>query len=699
MTSCFKKIAITSALFMSAVIVSAQTLDTLSLSEAVAVTARPTKDSITLRWAPLRLSVWEKGNKTGYVIERYVIARNGSVLATPDKTVLTPSTLKPLEEKKWEQLVGKNKYAAIAAQALFGERFEVDLSKTDVFTIVNKVRENEQRFAFALFSADMSSVVAKASGLWFTDKNIKKGEKYLYRIIIPAIDNPQALRGSIFVSPDDVYDLSKPMNLKAEFKDQLVSLKWDKNKAAGYTAYIVERSIDGKAFVSISDAPLVTVSPTSEDETRYEYATDSLKDLTKTYYYRVKGITPFGEESKPSNVVSGKGAIVVSDVPYIKGGENIDNKSIRVSWDFPEKNNEAIKGFSVERSSKPQGSYIPLTLQKPIPPTTRTFEDKAPATVNYYRVIALGVNGEQYRSPIFLAQLVDSIPPIAPVGLKATINEFGVVELSWEPNKDSDIYGYRIYKSNNEKEEPSQITSEPIALASYTDKANVNTLNESIYYSVMAIDRNQNHSELSALLKIELPDKIKPLAPAFLPVKSSEKGVTISWTRSVSVDVTQYELYRRGPDQREWHRLKIIPTTDSDSVFQYTDESCEAGKTHSYTVTAVDEAGLESDPLLAVSGGKIDNGLREPIQWNEPLIHNDQKQVVLTWGYEQAGVKMFRIYKAEGENPATMYRSLTGEKREFTDAFVIGKQCKYRILVIFENGNKSLLSEELLVKF
>jgi fibronectin type 3 domain-containing protein len=669
--------------------------DSLRFREAIAVTGRPAADSITLRWAPLKLSVWQKGNLNGYVIERYVIARDGKVLSQPERTVLTTAPLKPLPEDQWEPIVKKDRFAAITAQALFGARFEINLEQSDVFTIVNKIKENEQRFAFALFSADISPLAAKASGLWYTDKKVKKGEKYLYRILINAADS---LRGSLFISPDDPYALPKPRNPQAEFKDQIASLRWDKSVSGKYTAHIVERSTDGRNFSPISDAPLVTVSPTELEDTRYEYAMDSLQDLSKTYYYRIKGVTPFGEESPPSDVVNGKGAVSVSDVPYIKEGENVDNKSIRISWDFPEEFNSAIKGFSVERSSKPQGNFAILTLQNPLRPDARSYEDKTAQQVNYYRVTAVGLNGEQYRSPLYLAQLIDSIPPLAPAGLKATVDEFGSITLSWNQNPEKDIYGYRIYKGNHEKEELAQITREPVGMTSYKDKVNLNTLNSSVYYSVMAVDKNQNHSGLSSLLKVALPDKVKPQPPVMLPVQSSEKGVAISWIKSSSLDVTQYDVYRRMADRNEWQRINVT-LSGPDSAYLYLDENAPAGKINYYTVTAIDSAGLESDPSGAVSGRKIDNALRTAVKWKEPVIIKERKQVVLQWGYEQGEIESFKIYKAVDDAEPVLYRTVAADKREFTDTLLPEKFYKYTILVVFANGYKSSLSEELSVSY
>src|SRR5690606_23746482 len=142
----------------------------------------------------------------------------------------------------------------------------------------------------------------------------------------------------------------------------------------------------------------------------YEYATDSLPDNVSTLYYRVKGITPFGEEGPPSDVVSGSGAVTVETVPYILSAENRDNTSILLRWEFPESNNAAIKGFSVERTSRPQGTFRTLDRDL-LHREARRYEDTSPGPVNYYRVLAIGLDGNRYPSHVFFAQLVDSIPP------------------------------------------------------------------------------------------------------------------------------------------------------------------------------------------------------------------------------------------------------------------------------------------------
>ncbi len=659
------------------------------LEERIAVTARPSADSVMLRWAPLNYRVWRAGNEKGYRVERYLVAQNGHLLLQPERVILQPA-MKPKPEEQWKILVETDRYAAIAAQALFGDRFEVNLKESDVFTIVNKVKENDQRFAFALFSADMSPATAKACGLWFTDRQVNKGEKYLYRIVINSMDS---LRGNTFLSADDPYLLPEPQNLKAEFKDQLVSFRWDRNESINYTAYRLERSEDGRRFASVSEAPLVTVSPLESGDTRYEYATDSVKELSKIYYYRIRGITPFGEESPPSAVVSGKAIPSVGQVPYISSVENFRNTTLEVAWTFPKENNSDIKGFEIERALKPGDRYTPLTSDL-LPPHARSFRDTNPKPVNYYRVSAIGQDDHAYASQIYFAQLIDSIPPVLPAGLQGKIDDNGTVTLRWKPNEEPDIYGYRVYKAYRKSEELAQITSEPIKEDFFNDQLDLHTLNETVYYSVMAIDQNQNHSALSPLVRISLPDKVRPQPPVLLPLQSTSSGVSLRWRQGGSEDITRYAVYRKSPNESEWERLAIIPA-ESDTLFSYTDAATTPGETNAYTVISVDDAGLESEPARPASGSKLKNSLAEPVSWKKPLIHKEENQITLRWNYEQQTVRIFRIFRAVDHQSPVLLMTLDGGKKEFTDTMAPGRHYTYRIIAVFENGIQSSLSEEL----
>src|SRR5690606_22329787 len=106
------------------------------------------------------------------------------------------------------------------------------------------------------------------------------------------------------------------------------------------------------------------------------------------------------------------------------------------------------------------------------------------------------------------------------------------------------------------------------------DTVNLNTLNESVYYQVMAVDHNQNHSSLSSMLRVSLPDLVPPQPPVFHPVHSDEGGVTLSWVNSASEDVIQYALYRKSVKESKWKNIAMIRRHDDDTL-KYTDKTGE----------------------------------------------------------------------------------------------------------------------------
>ncbi len=670
-----------------------QSQDSLRLKENMAVIARSSPDSITLRWAPLSVETWRVGNEQGYTIERIVMVRDGKIISAPERQVLAKIVM--WHEDQWQKVVAGNRYAAIAAQALFGESFDIEISKSDVVTIVNKVKENEQRFYFALLSADMSPVVAVASGLWFTDHSVKQNEKYLYNISTGS--SVDRVRGSIFTGPLDRHLLSKPQNLKADFRDGNVQFRWEKPPLPTYTSYYIERSTNGKDFTRLSPVSTTTVSPSMEVDTRFEYGYDSISNST-LYYYRVVGVTPFGELSEPSEVVKGVGKAISSAVPHVLNAETDDNRSIRLSWEYPDSLSSSLRGFYVERAEKDNGPFTNLNLTAPLPAQARSFDDKNAMRVNYYRVAAIDHQGTFHKSPTFFATLIDSIPPTAPENLQATVSEFGQVKLSWHENTEKDIYGYRVYFSNNEKQEFTQLTEAPIASANFETKVDLSTLNEFIYYRVLAVDQNQNHSLLSKVLTVSLPDKVRPMSPVMLPLESDSLVITIRWTCSSSHDVVKYELFRQQKGESHWIRIKSI-SANGDSAFAYSDREAKHRLGYRYTVIAVDDAGLESLPTPAIDAVRIDNRLMPAVEWIQPVIDRERNKVVLKWKVSTDNIDEFWLFKGWDEKSIQRYRSIKPIERAFEDQLNPSSKVFYKIMYVTKDQRKSALSDVVVMTY
>jgi hypothetical protein len=541
----------------------------------ISAIARAYGDSIVLRWAPESAISWEAANRNGFMIERYLLVKDGVVQEHPQKEILTSAPLLPWKVDRWKDIVQKDKYSALAAQALYGKTFELTTGRMgDVSQIYQKVKESEARFSMALFAADVSAVTAEASALRFTDKSVRKGERYLYRIYTPsqsvAIDT-----AFCYIAADDRKELPRPYDVQASYTRKNAVITWDKIYVQDiYTAYIIERSDDGgTTFQRLNDLPLVNTERGLESPERGIY-TDSLPALNKRYFYRVKGMNAFAEIGPPSDTVSVMGQAAAEYAPVITSALAVNNSQVTLTWDFPKSQEHTIRTFEVERASKASGSYD--ILGEGLSVKERRFTDNSPISNGYYRVKVVAADGSERISLPHLVQLIDSIPPAMPRGLQAVMDSTGVVALRWFRNNESDLRGYRVYRANFSNDEYFQVTKSAVADTVYHDTLNVRTLAKKVYYKVVAIDHNFNPSDFSESLEVRRFDRMPPVPPVFRNYSARAEGVQLEWQPSTSDDVAETHLMRRPKGSAVWVTIAVFGI---DSVTtQYFDRELPAGK-------------------------------------------------------------------------------------------------------------------------
>ena len=299
---------------------------------------RPLSDSIMIRWAPANVTAWIICNENGYFIERYTIMRDNRLLPHPEVKKINSMPLKPLPLNEWEPYVMNNKYAAIAAQAIYGETFEISgsggLNPSQIYA---KSEEQRQRWSFALYAADISPEVAKISGLLYTDKSVKANEMYLYKIYAnnSATSNIKLDTGFVYTGVSDYAPLPVPLEVEAIFSDKVVQLKWNAfvhNHI--YIGYFIERSDDqGKTFRKLNEELLLQMYD-DESDTEYMYKLDSLQKNNMEYQYRIKGVTSFGEEGPWSAIVKGVGKEMINAAPNLTK-YSLHETKVDLYWGIP----------------------------------------------------------------------------------------------------------------------------------------------------------------------------------------------------------------------------------------------------------------------------------------------------------------------------------------------------------------------------
>jgi fibronectin type 3 domain-containing protein len=663
----------------------------------IRVIARAAGDSIVLRWSPTTPASWKYLNKYGYRIERYTIVRDSAVLENKTLKNIQPQPILPSRQPEWEKFIDRDDFVAIAAQAIYGETFEIsNNASTSASDVISLSQEQESRYSYAIFAAENSMAAANLSALRFVDRDVKRNEKYLYRVYSMVPENIAKIEmGYTYVGLKDYQPLPKITEPLLQFGDKYVMVSWRVASFKDvYTGYYIERSENGKDFSRINKIPYVSLSSETKDENMM-LQIDSLKNNDQPYYYRVVGLTSFAETGPPSNVAHGQGVDKLDvTVNKLKASVNASD-AVELVWEFPAEKETLINKFEVERSIRANDGFKIISGSLPV--NQRKYTDQKASSTNYYRVVAVGKNGKRKVSFAVLIQKEDSIPPVQPVNVIAKIDTAGIVTVQWNKNEEQDLLGYRVYRSNFANSEFSQMTVSPISETIFTDTLNIKTLTKKVYYKVAAIDNRFNTSPFSITINLTKPDIIPPTPPLFKKINATEQGIEIRWIGSSSEDVSSHKLYRKTGNTKDWQLIKVLDLVDS---IAYIDKDVVPAQKYEYKITAIDDAGLESLSVALVSIKAFNDGQRSQIKKIKIQVDREQKVIKIDWSYQENGISKFQIYRASVGEPISLYKIVQPGDHIFLDSNVsLSTTYVYRIKALFADGTESKFSEEIKVTF
>lgn len=636
---------------------------------------------IKLRWAPGNYEAWIQGLKYGYILEKYEINLSDSLNTFINKEIHNDEIFKRADESLWRVLCNHKdpvteRYASIAAQAIFGKEYVINTSiSNSIISIKNQSLEQQNRFSYALFSADQCWEVAKALGLGVTDTLVNPTKSYFYRVYlnIPSEFSSKQDTASVLVKEEQYYELPKPMHFKVEFQDKSAKAQWNHtNQKKFYTSYILERSIVNSPFKPVTEIPIVPVL--NDDPKNHNFIFfDTLPNNYQLITYRLKGNTPFGKTGPYTEKVEGKGIPEFSSAPVISDYKIIDG-SVKLKWDFS-KNYKDIRAYKLYRSSSIKGGY--QLICDSINCSAQTFIDTEPGFSNYYIIEAIGKDSSSVKSIPKFIQLIDSLPPPPPSEVMGSIDTLGNVIVSWSANGENDIKGYRVYRSNFRTHEFSQITVSPIQDTVFYDYIKVETLTDSVYYKIQATDYRYNNSTFSKTIAMERPDKISPIPPVFVQIKNTENGIMLFWKKSSSKDVIRQVLYKKTVSDSLWH---LVADFDI-SIETYLDTSTHYD-IYEYTIIAKDDNGNESTPAKPVIGQRLIQRKSSGINKLTVEPGRDEGCIVLYWNNPKTNSGQIAIYRAVNEEPLSWYKTINAGSNEFIDRNVkIGNRYRYGILM------------------
>lgn len=649
------------------------------------------KDSVVIRWAPLNPVRWSRLNRYGYAVERVVLSDRSP--KNPAFERLNNDSLKPWKIEQWKSKFPENHaYAPVALQAVHGKTFNASSFQSDVVAIRAKSQEAELRHSFSLLMADLDARVADALALRWVDKTAPADARVQYRII--ALDPQFPDTVIIGVNRKEIDPgIPVPMPPSLEEGNRSIKLRWNTHpETPFFTAWHLERSVNGSDWKRATSMPIIKAdAPNALYPEPFLYFTDTLiSENYKPVYYRLSGITPFGEYSQPSAVVIGMGRDKdAPPVPEINNPKDIGGK-LRISWNYVQPPGD-LKGFFVSRAPEIGGPFNRMNNDL-LPPNARFWDDASPDIIgqNYYVVYAEDTSGNIAASLPAYGFLLDSIAPGKPAKPAGSIDSNGVVRLHWKLGQEPDILGYRVFFANAPDHEFSLLTPQPHRDTTFSDTIPLNTLSPKIYYKVVAVDRNYNHSAVSEMLMLRKPDKIPPVEPLFSKSSVSDTSVVLGMIASSSKDVAEHVLWRKRPEAQVWDELVRWKTGRMPGV--YTDRQVSGAEFYQYALQAFDSSGNASKLSPTADVRVKPNVSNDELRELKSGVDASNRAVRLNWKAPQTKVKYYVIYRGKnGKRPAT-YTSVPGSETTFTEVLSAGASFKYLIRAVYEDGGESPIS-------
>ena len=667
----------------------------------IAFMAKAYEDSIVLRWAPTAAEQWLLGNKNGYKIWRIDLSSGKAI----DYQLLTPTPLKPFSKQRILQGLDTTseatKYIAVAEKMLYETQKSVDSAATGNFINQIKIRHSALvlRHMIAMMCADYDPAAAAVLALRWVDKDVQKGHLYTYLLYTEG-QNKDGLTDTIRTMVLNNKEVeTPPLGLEIHGFDKKAEIRWNRRQTTPYAGYLIEKSSDGHSFTALTESPfnsmyspatgdpkkdsVILLDPKNEILKNQQVYTDSLTANYQNFYYRIRGITPFGELGPYSETLHIQGRDLTPPMsPFIDSAYALDEHRIQIDWSLDSLSPD-LAGFYIDRADNIKGPFVTVSPNL-LTTTTRSFIDTGAVANkgNYYVVLALDTAGNVSVSSAKLAYLKDNTPPAGPAPASGTIDSFGVVRLSWPANTEGDLMGYYVYRSLNPDYDFSQVSNNLLTDTSFVDTVSNDILDRQVYYKIIALDKNYNRSAFSRVSAIKKAVIIAPPAPVIRSVKASEAGIKLEIIPNDSYTTAQYLIVRKQKDSADFKLIGKIAEAPHQASLTFIDSSITPNIDYYYAVCAEDTLGILSENSYAVHARFSKLTTLSPVgQLNVQLVENKQA-VTLNWSYQHPGNYFFLLYRSVNGGPMQLWQNISKEERKTTDVTANKGRYQYFIKVI-----------------
>ncbi len=661
--------------------------------------AKAYKDSIVIRWAPERYSIFDDGKKNGYRILRRKV--NGS--DTTFKMIAEKHL--PWTKEQWqsylvnyEETNQKLDTNFVYVASIFFAKLKDFRSDAGSFIEMNDNIKNS--YAMSLVSASRNINIANAMGLRFVDKNVEKDTDYEYQVDFLGKTGYNLINNTTKLNSKPITSL----NLKYEVTnlDQKVAFKF---AAGNYNSYkVYRRTSRSDPFVALSDVPFYTLydSKNLADTVSKFYDTIGLKNYQK-YYYRFVGQDGFGDEIKLFDAK----AMPVDKTPPLRPfperpKQSKKGSSITIKWSPGKPIDKDLAGYNIYRGTSHffdsciwvKMNTKLISKSKPYWKDYKFFSGQN----TYYYIESVDKAGNAKRCEPVYAYVRDVTPPAKPKWISGKMDSLGIVRLKSYMNKEDDFMGFKLYVSNAEDHEFSPIyysfkdTIGKIIDSTFIDTNTVNSLTENLYYKLKAYDYHYNESKFSDVLIVKRIDTIAPTCPVFKTIKTNHTGVTLTYASSESRDLKTQFIYRKNTNDTDWVKISELNKEKN----TYLDKDVKPNETYFYSLRSVDFNGNYSPYSFPVYTTVYRENYQDLITSFTIVNDTTTKLVRLNWDANLKGIDQedyfFIVYKKIGKKPMKEHKN-NKQQNSFEEKNLATKPVTYAVKLMFNDGTESKLSE------
>ncbi|NWF52112.1 MAG: hypothetical protein HXY47_03425 [Nitrospirae bacterium] len=217
---------------------------------------------------------------------------------------------------------------------------------------------------------------------------------------------------------------------------------------------------------------------------------------------------------------------------------------ILLFWDFPEGEEDTIKGFQLLRagvdiSKEASDNFERLAF---LEPDKRTYTDTDFKIGSQYRykIVSKNFKGIVSKDSNIIDVLLEE-PPLSPERLFFAI-DFNFITLNWKSVEEKVFYN--IYKSDKSGiYSLTPLNNEPLKETSFRDSFDVR---KTVYYTVRSLKRTDIRSEGAPSEELVVsPSDFVPSAPEGLQAVVSEDKVYLIWKEVQETWIDGYRVYRQ----------------------------------------------------------------------------------------------------------------------------------------------------------